>query len=357
MPHGYFAYGSNLCPRQMAQRCPDAADPRPATLAGYRWLINQRGVATVEPSAGSRVHGVVWRISDADLAVLDRVEGVPERYRRDRLTVHTADGPAEAFVYVDHRVRAGVPRPGYLERIVGGAIEHGLPRPWLEFVRRWDPAQSSPHATVPGSYVGQSLSELLTDPGVIEDSRLRSPFGFLAIHGGGLERMTDVIAESAAEIAGASVYLLRHPDGYPYHLPSARFDPGESARLAAFLDHVDVAVSLHGYARAGHDAELLAGGGNRALAAHVARHLDLHGYRVVTDVDAIPAELRGMHSENPVNRVPGGGVQLELSPGIRGISPGEPVAAEPAPATEALVDGLGAAARSWDLGTDRGTRR
>lgn len=73
--HLYFAYGSNLCARQMAQRCPDAADPRPAVLADHDWLINQRGVATVEPLAGNQVHGVVWRISDGDLATLDSAEG------------------------------------------------------------------------------------------------------------------------------------------------------------------------------------------------------------------------------------------------------------------------------------------
>jgi len=51
--HSYFAYGSNLCARQMAKRCPGAVNPRPATLADHDWLINQRGVATVEPVDGS----------------------------------------------------------------------------------------------------------------------------------------------------------------------------------------------------------------------------------------------------------------------------------------------------------------
>ena len=81
--HSYFAYGSNLCARQMAQRCPDASNPRPATLADHDWLINERGVATVEPFTGSEVHGVVWQVSDRDLATLDSAEGVPVRYRRD----------------------------------------------------------------------------------------------------------------------------------------------------------------------------------------------------------------------------------------------------------------------------------
>ena len=137
----YFAYGSNLCVAQMARRCPDATNPRPATLADHDWLINQRGVATVEPFDGTQVHGVVWDLSDRDLATLDSAEGVPVRYRRDRLTVHTADGPAAAWVYIDHRIETGAPRPGYLERIIDGAIHHGLPHRWIEFLRRWDPAQ------------------------------------------------------------------------------------------------------------------------------------------------------------------------------------------------------------------------
>jgi phage replication-related protein YjqB (UPF0714/DUF867 family) len=35
---------------------------------------------------------------------------------------------------------------------------------------------------------------LLRVPGVTESGVLRSRFGFLAIHGGGLEKVTDVIA-------------------------------------------------------------------------------------------------------------------------------------------------------------------
>jgi phage replication-related protein YjqB (UPF0714/DUF867 family) len=346
--HLYFAYGSNLCVRQMALRCPDAADPRPAVLPDHDWLINQRGVATVEPFAGNQVHGVLWELSDDDLATLDRAEGVPVRYRRDRLTVDTRGGLSQAWVYIDHRVTPGPPRPGYLPRIIDGALHHGLPQRWIDFLRRWDPAHW-PRPTFATTPAPQSLSELLREPGMIEESRLRSHFGFLAIHGGGLEEMTDVIAERAASAADASVYLLRHPDRYPHHLPSARYDPHESPRLAEFLDHVDVAVSLHGYGRIGRGTQLLAGGRNRTLANHLAGHIQLTGYRVVTDIDHIPRELRGLHPSNPVNRVRDGGTQLELSVRVRGISPRSPLPGADglSPVTGALVRGLTAAARSW----------
>ena len=163
--------------------------PRPAVLSDHDWLINQRGVATVEPFAGNQVHGVLWRISDADLATLDSAEGVPARYRRDRLTVHTDDGPSPAWVYIDHRVTPGPPRPGYLPRIIDGALHHGLPQRWIDFLRRWDPARwPRPRSLLASGPAPQSLSALLSEPGVTEISQLRSRFGFLAIHGGGLGR-------------------------------------------------------------------------------------------------------------------------------------------------------------------------
>jgi len=185
----------------------------------------------------------------------------------------------------------------------------------------------------------------------VETCTLRSRFGFLAIHGGGLEQMTDVIALRAADAAGASAYVVHHPDHYPHHLPSSRYLAAESARLAEFLDHVDVVVSLHGYGRIGRSTQLLAGGGNRELARHLARHVQVPGYHVVTDLDAIPRELRGLHPDNPVNRTRRGGVQLELTPRIRGISPRSQLPGDDGltPATSALVQGLVAAAHSWEL--------
>jgi phage replication-related protein YjqB (UPF0714/DUF867 family) len=158
-----------------------------------------------------------------------------------------------------------------------------------------------------------------------------------------------VIAERAAEAAGASVYTVRHPDRYPHHLSSMLFNPNESERLAEFLEHVDVAVSLHGYGRIGRSTQLLAGGHNRALADHLAGHINVNGYQVVTDLAAIPRELRGLHPDNPVNRVRDGGTQLELSVRVRGLSPRSPLPGADglSPVTTALVQGLAAAALSW----------
>ena len=109
-------------------------------------------------------------------------------------------------------------------------------------------------------------------------------------------------------------------------------------------------MSLHGYGRVGRSTHLLAGGRQPGTRRVIwPRTSTVPGYQVVTDLDAIPRELRGLHPDNPVNRVRGGGAQLELSARVRGISPrsGLPGDDGLAPATSALVQGLAAAARSW----------
>lgn len=195
------------------------------------------------------------------------------------------------------------------------------------------------------------FAELLAHDGVEEDLALRSAFGFMAFHGGNLEVGTDGVAEAAAEAAGASLYAVRQPDGLRWHIPSVEFTPDESPALASFLDHVDVAVALHGYGRDGRWTTLLLGGRHRALAAHVAGHLraTLPDYEVVDELTAIPRELRGIHGANPVNRCRHGGVQLELPPRVRSRTPfwADLPEGDPIPHVADLVRGLASAAKAW----------
>lgn len=167
------------------------------------------------------------------------------------------------------------------------------------------------------------FAELLAHPGVTERVELRSRFGFMAFHGGSLERGTAEVAARAAANAGASLYTVEQPDDFRWHLPSHLVDPDGSRGLSAFLDHVDQVVSIHGYGREGYWTTLLLGGCDRNLAGRIAPVLrdGLDGFEVVDDVDAIPAPLRGLHPGNPVNRARGGGVQLELPPRVRGLGP------------------------------------
>lgn len=192
--------------------------------------------------------------------------------------------------------------------------------------------------------------ELLAHPDTVEECELRSAFGFMAYHGGKLEAMTDVIARTAAERSGASYYGLLFPDDVK-HLTSTAFDPLHSPAMASFLDHVDVVVTVHGYGRVNFWTMLLLGGTHRELAAHLADHLTpaLPDYVVMTDLDQIPEQLRGLHPRNPVNLTRLGGVQIELPPRVRGAGPlwAGWQGPGPVPHAASLIDALVASATSW----------
>jgi phage replication-related protein YjqB (UPF0714/DUF867 family) len=198
------------------------------------------------------------------------------------------------------------------------------------------------------------FAEVLSTAGVAETYELRSDVGVMAYHGGSLEVMTDVIAAEVAERAGASYYAVIQPQASREHFPSISVRPSESDRLAAFLDHVDVVITIHGFGRRGMFSSLLLGGRNRVLAAHVGARLRtrLPAYDIVTELTDIPEPLRGQHAANPVNLPRNGGVQIELPPRVRGLSPmwwdweGPGLT----PHTEALIDGLVDAVTTWGSG-------
>ena len=138
----YFAYGSNMDEGQMYRRCACPELVGTATLPGWRFRINSRGVATVVPDDGSTVHGVLWIIDESDEETLDYYEGVSSGFYVKRTeTVYREDGDAvEALLYVASDDGPGSPRPGYLERIVAAARRHGLPRHYIEELQGWSKA-------------------------------------------------------------------------------------------------------------------------------------------------------------------------------------------------------------------------
>ncbi len=198
------------------------------------------------------------------------------------------------------------------------------------------------------------LASLLAHPDVTEVCELRGRIGLMAYHGGNLERSTDAVAREVARRTGASLYAVLQRAPLRRHVSSLAFDPAESDALAGFIDHVDTAISIHGYGRESSWHHLLIGGRNRRLAAHVSAHLRRvlrAPYEVVEDLDDIPKELRGQHPRNPVNRPAGSGVQIELPPTIRwnraerGWSDHEGVSRSPD--LHRLIDGLCKAVSTW----------
>ena len=194
-------------------------------------------------------------------------------------------------------------------------------------------------------------------PGVVEEVQLRGKVGLCAYHGGNLERMTETIAREAARISDSSFFAISQPPGMRHHIPSAQVDPSHSLAFSRFIDHCDYVITVHGYGRRKLFSSLLCGGRNRDLASHVASHLrsSLSAYDSVDDLDQIPATLRGLHLDNPCNLTSKGGMQLELPPRVRGLTP----LAHHWPTQDhshgrfahlnRLIHALGGAASSWPL--------
>ena len=137
----YFAYGSNLDPRQMELRCPGHRVLCRAMLHDHELAFHGESrvwggaVAAVDPRAGAVVHGVVYEIRPEHFAALDRAEGYVgpghpgNAYERVQLPVELENHEMlEVFTYILSGPSApGIPSRSYRWTIVSGMRHHGLP--------------------------------------------------------------------------------------------------------------------------------------------------------------------------------------------------------------------------------------
>lgn len=112
--YAYFAYGSNLMPDRLLQRCPTAVPYAPAILPNYR--LTERLYADVDFTPRAKVHGFVYLLRAQDVARLDRYEGYPRIYCRYTVDVILDDGTElPALIYEmtpkTKEIRNGLPYP------------------------------------------------------------------------------------------------------------------------------------------------------------------------------------------------------------------------------------------------------
>ena len=137
----HFAYGSNMSRPHMRARCPGATARGPATLAGWRFVINPDGYGSIAPQPGDTVHGVLWQLDARDLAAVNAYENVAGGlYVRRMLPVLHAGRRAPALTYIAVRQGEGTPRPGYIAIVVAAAHDWGLPESYIRSLMRWSPS-------------------------------------------------------------------------------------------------------------------------------------------------------------------------------------------------------------------------
>ena len=138
----YFAYGSNMSRATMQQRAGQIMEAQPSRLENYALVFNKmvRGgsaEANIQSARGEAVHGVLYRIPESALRTLDRATGVPDHYRRIQVSVVNASGESvNAHTYIASKVGKGLrPAAHYLQTLLQGAGEHGLPADYIDVIK------------------------------------------------------------------------------------------------------------------------------------------------------------------------------------------------------------------------------
>jgi gamma-glutamylcyclotransferase len=142
----YFAYGSNMDWFQMRERCPSARFVGVALLPDHELAFTRKsikrncGVADAIATKGQKLWGVLYEITEPDVARLDKSEGyAPGREKNSyfrRECVVWLDGndrrPATASIYFgDSTPSLPLPNNEYKNLILSGAKYWRLPEAYV----------------------------------------------------------------------------------------------------------------------------------------------------------------------------------------------------------------------------------
>lgn len=132
----YFAYGSNLMTERMRERGAEFAAARPGVLRDHQLRFDKLGRdgtarANVGRVVGGRVHGVVYDLRREGLEALKLFE-VGYDVAEVLVECPRPDGgvevlPARTFVARPDRRTDAPPARGYVDLILRGIEQHGLP--------------------------------------------------------------------------------------------------------------------------------------------------------------------------------------------------------------------------------------
>ncbi len=148
----YAAYGSNMHPEQMLQRCPHSPLSGTGWLHGWRLTFGggddigwEGALATVAPDEDDKVFVVLYDVSDEDEERLDRWEGSELGiHRKVRLRIETADGPVLAWLYVIDAFEGGLPSARYIGVMAEAAEIAGAPAEYVRGLRTRDSRNVGP---------------------------------------------------------------------------------------------------------------------------------------------------------------------------------------------------------------------
>lgn len=138
----YAAYGSNLDPRRMLERCPHSPLHSTGWLEGWRLTFGGEdlgwdgALATIVQDPFEQVFVAVYDVTDDDVAVLDRWESADSGlYRKTRVRVSTMLGEQVAWAYVLDAYEGGLPSASYLGVLADAAEAADAPADYVHALR------------------------------------------------------------------------------------------------------------------------------------------------------------------------------------------------------------------------------
>jgi hypothetical protein len=141
----YAAYGSNLDPDQMRERCPHSPVESVGWLRGWRLTFSGEDVgwdgalATVVQDPEAQTYVMLYDVSPLDEKVLDEWERAGQSstgiYEKLRVRVSTLEGDKLAWTYVLVAYEGGLPSCHYLGLIADAAEKAGAPDDYVAEIR------------------------------------------------------------------------------------------------------------------------------------------------------------------------------------------------------------------------------
>jgi gamma-glutamylcyclotransferase (GGCT)/AIG2-like uncharacterized protein YtfP len=138
----YAAYGSNMDPEQMLERCPHSPSAGIGWLTGWRLTFGGEelgwdgALAMVVPDPESSVFVALYDVSPHDHEVLNYWESADTGlYNKITLRIDTLEGEQLAWVYILDGSEGGLPSARYLGLIAEAAEAAGAPEDYVAALR------------------------------------------------------------------------------------------------------------------------------------------------------------------------------------------------------------------------------
>ena len=139
----YAAYGSNLDPARMSERCPHSPLHATGWLTGWRLTFGGEDIgwdgalSTIVEDPLEQVFVAVYDVTREDESALDEWEAVDlGLYRKTRVRVSTMTGELAVWVYVLDAYEGGLPSASYIGVLADAAEAADAPDDYVAALRR-----------------------------------------------------------------------------------------------------------------------------------------------------------------------------------------------------------------------------